>query len=106
MSALAAARSHRRRRRGAGRVRTPDAVEQPVPGGATFDGELDRNQRSVGETTDDIDGRLRRHLERGQYVLDSGERRAIGEAAEGPQSALIIGEQQVIAPRDRRLERT
>ena len=82
----------------------PNAVEQPVAGRATFDGELDGDQRAVGETTDDIGGRLRRHVERGQDVLEPGERRAIGEAAERPQTALIIREQQVVAPRDRRLE--
>ena len=82
----------------------PDAVEQPVTGRATFDGELDGDQRAVGETTDDIGRRLRRHVEGCQDVLDPGERSAVGEAAECPQSALIIGEQQVIAPRDRRLE--
>ena len=82
----------------------PDAVEQPVTGRATFYWELDGDERAVGETTDDIGGRFRRHLERGQYVLDPGERRAISEAAECPQAALIIREQQVVAPGDRRLE--
>ena len=84
----------------------PDAVEQPVARRATFDGELDRDQRAVGETTDDVGRRLRRHVERRQHVLDPGERCAVGEAAERPETALIVGEQQVVAPRDRRLERT
>ncbi len=84
----------------------PDAVEQPIARRATVDRELDRDERAIGETSDDIGRSLRWHVERRQYVLDPGERCAIGEAAESPETTLIVGEEQFVAPRDRCLERS
>ena len=38
-------------------------------------------------------------------MLDPGERCAVGKAGESPQTSLIVGEEQFVAPRDRRLQR-
>ena len=38
-------------------------------------------------------------------MLDPGERCAVGEAGESPQTSLIVGEEQFVAPRDRCLQR-
>ena len=59
----------------------------------------------LGEPADDVDRRRRGHVERLEHRLDGGERRAAGERRERPQAALVVGEQQVVAPADRRLQR-
>ena len=43
----------------------------------------------------------RGHAERAEDVLDRVQRRAAGEAGQRPQPALVVGEQQVVAPADR-----
>ena len=48
----------------------------------------------------------RRHVERLEDGLDGGEGCAAGEGGEGPQAPLVVGEEQLVAPADRRLERS
>ena len=66
---------------------------------------IDDDERSAGETTDDVDRRRCRHTQRVEDVLDSGERCSAGEGGERPQAALVVGEEQVVAPADRGTER-
>ena len=42
------------------------------------------------------------HVERLEDGLDRGQRRAAGERRQRPQPALVVGEQQLVAPADRR----
>ena len=114
-------------RRGCGRVREPcgvrgegalgqpgvghrfereraDAVEQPVADGRRGALVVDDHQRSAREPADDVDRRGRRHVERFEDGLDRRERCAAGEGGQRPQAALVVGEEQLVAPPDRRLE--
>ena len=82
-----------------------DAVEEPVPNGCRSL-VVDDHQRTTGEPADDIDRGGRRNVERLEDELDRGERRTAGERGERPEASLVVGEQEVVAPSDRRPERT
>ena len=77
-----------------------DAVEQPVAGRLVHD-----HERAAREPAHDVDRRLRRHVERAEHRLGRRERRAAGEGGQRPEAALVVGEQQVVAPADRRPQR-
>ena len=78
-----------------------DAVQQPVA-----DRLVDDSESAAREPVDDrrwtSDGR---HLERVEHVLDGGQRRTAGEGGQRPQPPLVVREQQVVAPPDRRPQR-
>ena len=78
-----------------------DALEQPVAGRLVHD-----HQRAAREPAHDVDCRLRRHVERAEHRLRRRERRAAGEGGQRPEAALVVGEQQVVAPPDRRPQRS
>ena len=81
-----------------------DAVEQPVA--AVGRGVVvDDQEGAAGQTADDVDRRRRRDTEGVEDELDRAERCPAGERGERPQAALVVGEQQVVAPADRRSER-
>ena len=80
-----------------------DAVEQPVPNGRTF--VVDDDERAARESPDDVDRRRRGDVERLEHELDRGERGAAGERGQRPQAALVVGEEQLVAPLDRGLQR-
>ncbi len=83
-----------------------DAVEQAVAEGERGVLVVDDDQRAGREPSDDVDRRRRRHVEPGvEHELDRGQRRAAGERGQRPQAALVVGEQQLVAPPDRRLQR-
>ena len=65
---------------------------------------VDDHERTAGEATDDVDRGGRRHVERAEHGFDRGKRCTTGEGGERPQTALVVGEQQVVAPPDGRLE--
>ena len=77
-----------------------DAVEQPVAGRLVHD-----HQRAAREPAHDVDCRRRRHVERAEHRLRRRERCAAGEGGERPEAALVVGEQEVVAPPDRRPQR-
>ena len=78
-----------------------DAVQEPVAGGAVAGG-LDAQHGPVGQPGQHVGrGRLG-HAERGHGLLGRGHRRPAGEAGQGPQSPLVVGEQLVVAPGDGR----
>ncbi len=66
---------------------------------------VDGREAAVDEPVEDVDGEGRRHAERGHDVLDRGQRRPAGEARQRPQPPLVVREEQVVAPGDRRLQR-
>ena len=90
--------AHRFEREGA------DAVEQPVANGHRRAVVVDDHQRAVGETTDDVDRGRRGHVEGFEDRLDRRERCAAGERRKRPEATLVVGEEKLIAPADRRLE--
>ena len=77
-----------------------DAVEQPVARRAVV---VDDHERAAREPPDHVDRRRRGHVERLEDELDRGQRRAAGERGQRPQAPLVVGEQQLVAPPDRRL---
>ena len=77
----------------------PDAVEQPIPI------PIDDDQRAADEPVDHVERRRARHAERDDHELDRVERRTARERGERPQALLIVGEEQVVAPPDRRAQR-
>ena len=79
----------------------PDAVEQPVAGGPA-PVRLDGDQGPVDQALHHVERRRGRHVERGQHVLDAGHRRPGRELRERPEAALVVGEEQVVAPRTAR----
>ena len=81
-----------------------DAVEQPVAYGPVGP-DFGIDQRSVDESADDVEHGCRGDAERTEDVFRGGERCAAGEARQGPQSTLVVGEQQLVAPPDRRGQR-
>ncbi len=81
-----------------------DAVEQPVANGHRRTLVVDDHQRTAGEPADHVDRRGCRHVERFEDGLDRRQGCATGEGGQGPQAPLVVGEQQVVAPPDRRLE--
>ena len=85
------------------RVR-PDAVEQPVADAAGRV-HVDADEAALGEAGDDVDGGPRGDVERGEHVLRGGERRPAAEAGERPEPALVVREEQVVAPADGGRER-
>ena len=89
---------HRFEREGA------DAVEQPVADGVRGIFVVDDDQRTAGEPADHVDRGGCGYIERCEDGLDRGEGCAASEGGEGPQAPLVVGEQQVVAPSDRRLE--
>ena len=81
-----------------------DAVEQPVA--AVGRGVVvDDQEGAAGQTADHVDRRRRRDTEGVEDELDRAERCPSGERGQRPQAALVVGEQQVVAPADRRSER-
>ena len=82
----------------------PDAVEQPVSDGHRRTLVVDDHERTAREPADHVDRRGCRHVERFEDELDRRQRRAAGEGGQGPQAPLVVGEQQLVAPPDRRLE--
>ena len=95
-------RRRRARPRAAGRARTRGCCR--AAGSAPR--RRRRRRRSTSErstsrpTTSSADARG--HVERAEHVLGRGQRRAAGEARQRPQPALVVGEEQVVAPGDRR----
>ena len=67
-------------------------------------GDVDADHGPRDEPADRVEHRGGRHAERDQHVLGGVQRGAPGEAGERPQPALVVGEQQVVAPRDRARE--
>ena len=53
-----------------------------------------------GEPADHVDRGGRRDVERGEHRLDRGQRRAAREGRQRPQAALVVREQEVVAPAD------
>ena len=90
--------AHRLQREGA------DAVEQAIANRARRAVAVDREERTAGEATDDVDRRRGGHVERLEDGLDRGKRCTAGEGGERPEASLVVGEQQLVAPSDRRLE--
>ena len=82
----------------------PDAVEQPVAHRAVLDA-VNADQRAIDQPADRVQHRTGRDTERRQDVLGRIERGAAGEAGQRPQPTLVVGEQQLVAPRDRSRER-
>jgi hypothetical protein len=83
----------------------PDAVQEPVPHQAVV-GAVHADQRTVDEPGQGVHHGARRDLEGHQDVLHGCQGCAAREAGQGPQAALVVGEQQVVAPPDRARERT
>ena len=81
-----------------------DAVEQPVANGRRRTIAVDDDQRPAREPTDHVDAGGGGHVERLEDELDRGQGCATGEGRERPQPSLIVGEQQLVAPPDRRLQ--
>jgi hypothetical protein len=77
-----------------------DAVEQSVARGV-----VDDDQRAAREPRAHVDRRRARHVERLEHGFHRGKRCAAGERRERPQAALVVGEEQVVAPSDRGLQR-
>ena len=67
---------------------------------------VDDDERTAREPPDHVDRRGRRHVERFEDELDRREGSAAGERGERPQPALVVGEQQLVAPPDRRSQRS
>ena len=88
----------------AGRGVRADAVQQSVADLAAV-GAVDADQRPVDEPAHRVQRRRRRHAQRRQHVLDRIQGGAAGEAGQCPQPALVVGEEQVVAPADRPLQR-
>ena len=82
-----------------------DAVEQPVAGRARV-AVIDDHQRTARESPDHVDRGRRGDVEGFEHRLDRRERRAAGERGQRPQAPLVVGEQQLVAPPDRRPERS
>ena len=86
----------------------PDAVQQPVPhrrATARISGRtrvVDDHQRPARQPADHVDRRGCRHVEGFEDELHRRQGCAAGEGGQRPQSALVVGEQQVVAPRDGR----
>ena len=66
---------------------------------------VDDHERTAREPPDHVDRRRRGHVERLEDGLDRRQRRAAGERRQRPQAPLVVGEQQLVAPADRRPER-
>src|SRR4051794_16669771 len=80
-----------------------DAVEEPVAnsaGGRPLHGD----ERSVDQSTHDVDGGILGDAESVQDLFDTFEWRSTDEAGDGPEAALVVGEEEVVAPRDRGAE--
>ncbi|MDP9209953.1 MAG: hypothetical protein M3O65_15990 [Actinomycetota bacterium] len=77
----------------------PDAVQEPVAGGAVVGG-LDAQHGPVGEPADHVDRGRAGNAEGGQDMLGRGQGRPAGEAGQRPQAPLVVGEEQVVAPGD------
>ena len=81
-----------------------DAVEQPVANGRRRVVVVDDDERTAREPTDHVDRRGCRHVERLEDELDRREGSAASERGQRPQTPLVVGEQQLVAPPDRRPE--
>ncbi len=77
-----------------------DAVEQPVtrPG----DGVIGDQERPCGQPSEHVDRRRWRNPERREHELGGGQDGTTGERRQRPQPPLVVREQQVVAPGDRR----
>jgi hypothetical protein len=64
---------------------------------------VDNHERATGKSADHVDRGYRRHLECLQDELDRRQGSASREGRECPQTTLIIGEQQFVAPPNRGL---
>ena len=102
-------RTTRRARRGRARsARPPPSPRARTRGCCRAAGSgrrvvVDDHERAAREPADHVDRRRRGHVERLEHGLDRGERRAAGERGQRPQAPLVVGEQQLVAPPDRRL---
>jgi hypothetical protein len=76
-----------------------DAVQQPVAGGPVA-GRLHAQHRPVGEPGERVGRGRPGDAERGHDPLGRGHRRPAGEAGQGPQPALVVGEELIVAPGD------
>ena len=81
----------------------PDTVQHAVAQLALGRG-IHQDQRAVDQPAQHVDHRGARQPQRRQHGLGGPERSAAGEAGQRPEPALVIGEQQVVAPADRRAE--
>jgi hypothetical protein len=77
-----------------------DAVEQAVADRAAR-AELGGGQGAVHEPGDDVEAGIWRHLQSRQHRFNGRERGTPGEGGDGPQAALVVGEEQVVAPGQR-----
>ena len=98
---------HRLEREGADAVEQPVADERAAPAVAGSDSLRRRRRRSPAsgsQPADDVDRRGCGHVEGFEDGLHRRQRRAAREGGQGPQPPLVIGEQQLVAPPDGRLE--
>ena len=80
-----------------------DAVEQPVARRRRI-AVVDDHERTARQAPDHVDRRRRGHGERVEHRLDRRQGRAARERGQRPQAALVVGKEQLVAPRDRGLE--
>ena len=88
---------HRLERKGA------DAVEQPVPRDGAI-AVVDEDERAAREAPDHVDRGRRGHVERLEDGLDRRRGAPPVNVGQRPQAPLVVGEQQLVAPPDRRPE--
>ena len=83
-----------------------DAVEQSVSHGQRRVVVVDDDERTAREPPDHVDCRGCRHVECFEDELDRRQGSTARERGQRPQPTLVVGEQQLVAPPDRRSERS